>query len=235
VSNRSSPGGLAPKSRSGSIAGSGSLSAETVPNAVEDGPNSSRKRSLDSVGESARPIKRVRYSKPPKWAQRIQWKTNQKVMDEWIPQPRAVREQTADPRPSRIPSIVQPTVQIKREEVPIKGEDSNGTDSHAPKQANGTSHASGSRDFDVSPVGKYELSLDGIVPFSDITREVAQFLFNNVVKAPDMGIGSFEVEAKLGTIIDPRTGQRLNLPVSTEACLIEGHDYRFQSHMTVVS
>jgi hypothetical protein len=150
-------------------------------------------------------------------------------MEQWVPMPRTPSERPAETKSSRVPSIVaQPAAVIKREE-------SNGTDSHPATHTNGTAHALMARDFDVSPVANYELSLDGFVPFSDITRDVASFLFSNLVVAPEMNIGSFEVEAKLGTIIDPGNGDRINLPISTEAVLSEGHHYRFQSHMTVVS
>ena len=82
-----------------------------------------------------------------------------------------------------------------------------------------------------------EWSLDNAVPYSDITREVANFLFGNVVEAPPLDIGKLEVEARLGVLMDTDSNQRLFLPISSEAIINSTVPLttRFESLMSRVS
>lgn len=89
-------------------------------------------------------------------------------------------------------------------------------------------------------LGPWEPSITGVKPFEDISRKVADFLFLNVLNAPDMGeISSrgiqFEVEAKLGTLIDKDTGQRVERGVASECVLMDSNRVAFESSMTEVS
>ncbi len=82
--------------------------------------------------------------------------------------------------------------------------------------------------------------MTGEKPFEDLCRKVADFLFLNVVSNRDMGeIESrgveFEIEAKLGMLIDRDTNQRVVLPVATECVLGETGRITFRSSMTEVN
>jgi hypothetical protein len=90
-------------------------------------------------------------------------------------------------------------------------------------------------------LGPWEPSITGVKPFEDISRKVADFLFLNVLNAPDMmeisskGI-QFEVEAKLGTLIDKDTGhRRVERGVASECILMDSSRVAFESSMTEVS
>jgi hypothetical protein len=90
-------------------------------------------------------------------------------------------------------------------------------------------------------LGPWEPSITGVKPFEDISRKVADFLFLNVLNAPDlMEISSkgiqFEVEAKLGTLIDKDTGhRRVERGVASECILMDSSRVAFESSMTEVS
>ncbi|XEU96250.1 hypothetical protein FSHL1_001535 [Fusarium sambucinum] len=87
-------------------------------------------------------------------------------------------------------------------------------------------------------LGPWEPSITGVKPFEDISRKVADFLFLNVLNAPDlMEISSkgiqFEVEAKLGTLIDKDTGhRRVERGVASECILMDSSRVAFESSMT---
>jgi len=125
------------------------------------------------------------------------------------------RRGVADPKSARIP------MQVQHHAEP-------------PSQINGANQHRSSRSFEVVEVGDYELSLDNQVPYNDVNREVMDFLFDNVILAPDLGPGAMEVEARLGCLIDPNTDRRLNLGTTTEAALGEGMKPRFKSMMSEV-
>ncbi|KAF2667004.1 mRNA triphosphatase CET1 [Microthyrium microscopicum] len=200
-----------------------SMSAMRTP---QDGNSESRKRSLSSTAEQvARPIKRRRYEGTPAWAQRARW-APLKTMDQWVVTPRESIDRPVESRPQRVPSQHH----IER----------NGASPPAPApapatQTNGSNHAQSSRAFEVSPVGDYELSLDNHVPYNDITREIAEFLFSNVVQAPPMDpqFGVIEVEARLGKLKDGNLGDRVHLGITTEAALTANMGFRFESDMTI--
>jgi hypothetical protein len=69
---------------------------------------------------------------------------------------------------------------------------------------------------------------------------VADFLFLNVINTPDMreissrGI-QFEIEAKLGTLIDRDTNQRVDRGIASECVLMDNSRVAFKSSMTEVS
>ncbi len=88
------------------------------------------------------------------------------------------------------------------------------------------------------PLGPWEQSILGTRPMDDITKAVADFLYLNVVGNERMGeITSrnieFEIEAKLGTLIDRQTNQRMAISAQTECVLAKG-DAVFRSSMTEV-
>ncbi|KAM0551914.1 hypothetical protein ACHAPJ_008253 [Fusarium lateritium] len=86
-------------------------------------------------------------------------------------------------------------------------------------------------------LGPWEPSITGVKPFEDISRQVADFLFVNVLSTPDMqeiasrGI-DFEVEAKLGTLIDRDTNHRIDRGIASECVLLDSNRVAFKSSMT---
>ena len=90
----------------------------------------------------------------------------------------------------------------------------------------------------AEPLGPWEPTITNVAPFRDITRQVADFLFEQVymradVNTPDSQPGpKLEIEAKLGRIVDRNTNQRLALPVLSE-CIIDDRNptlnIRFES------
>ncbi|KAI9733049.1 MAG: mRNA-capping enzyme subunit beta [Cirrosporium novae-zelandiae] len=88
------------------------------------------------------------------------------------------------------------------------------------------------------------LSITGTIPFEEITRRIANFLFQQVVVNTDIGVGSagdtanqgaiLEIEARIGHIIDRETNERLRLPVSTECIIAKDPSKKtsFESSMT---
>jgi hypothetical protein len=89
------------------------------------------------------------------------------------------------------------------------------------------------------PLGPWEPSITGQKPLEELAKNVADFLYLNVVANPDMGeITSrgvqFEIEAKLGTLISKDTNGRVSLPVATECILQDNGRIAFRSSMTEV-
>ncbi|KAK0649020.1 CYTH-like domain-containing protein [Cercophora newfieldiana] len=75
-----------------------------------------------------------------------------------------------------------------------------------------------------SLLGPWEPSITNEIPLTDTSRAVADFLFRYVIGNEDFNqIQSrgvhFEIEAKLGTLIDKNDGQPLRFPIRTECIL----------------
>lgn len=98
-------------------------------------------------------------------------------------------------------------------------------------------------------LGPWEPSITGKIPFEEVTKNICDFLFKEVVLRKDLAAGAagaaatgsiatLEIEAKLGRIMDKDRGDRLRLPIMTE-CIIhrEGSGIRtaFESSMSSVS
>ena len=88
-------------------------------------------------------------------------------------------------------------------------------------------------------LGPWEPSISYIKPTDAIAKEVADWLFRNVVSRPDIGELTsrgvqVEIEAKLGQLIDKDTGVRFSLPIRTEAVLEPLARIGFISSMTEV-
>lgn len=88
-------------------------------------------------------------------------------------------------------------------------------------------------------LGPWEPSITGIKPYEEISKTVADFIFIHVVNNPDIkeimsrGI-QFEIEAKLGTLIDKDTNYRVNRLLDTECVLHDNGRVAFRSSMTEV-
>lgn len=84
-----------------------------------------------------------------------------------------------------------------------------------------------------------EASFKDEQPFEDVHKAVCDFLFGAVVQNLNFdttrsALGELEIEAKLGTIIDRNTNERIRLPTLSEAVLPEGYHVAFESMMTEV-
>jgi hypothetical protein len=86
----------------------------------------------------------------------------------------------------------------------------------------------------------WEPSIEGSKPIDLISRHAADFFVFNVLQGPkleDLGArgASFEIEAKLGTIIDRSTNERIDVQVQAGECIIgEGARIAFRSSMSEV-
>ncbi|OAQ96929.1 hypothetical protein LLEC1_03116 [Akanthomyces lecanii] len=86
-------------------------------------------------------------------------------------------------------------------------------------------------------LGPWEASITGVKPYEEMSRAVADFLFIHVINAQDAqeitsrGI-EFEIEAKLGTLIDKDTNHRVEKSVDSECVLRDTGRVAFKSSMT---
>ncbi|KAI9152032.1 mRNA-capping enzyme subunit beta [Paramyrothecium foliicola] len=86
-------------------------------------------------------------------------------------------------------------------------------------------------------LGPWEASITGVKPYEELSKAVADFLFIHVVNNPDLqeimsrGI-QFEIEAKLGTLIDKDTNMRTERLLETESVLRDNGRTAFRSSMT---
>lgn len=97
-----------------------------------------------------------------------------------------------------------------------------------------------------NPLEPWEPSINNLIPYEELTREISNFLYGNALSVPGFdepgGIacennGQLEIEAKLGRIIDKKTNKRLYLPIKTESVIDDtptGLDVAFESSMTEV-
>ncbi|KAI5803864.1 CYTH-like domain-containing protein [Geopyxis carbonaria] len=84
--------------------------------------------------------------------------------------------------------------------------------------------------------GPWEPTIIGVETHDEMTRQIANFLYTNVVQQNDPSLSSgdgtiLEIEAKVGYLIDKETQQRLRLPIRTETIYesSENHKIHFQS------
>ncbi|KAK4159428.1 CYTH-like domain-containing protein [Cladorrhinum sp. PSN259] len=87
----------------------------------------------------------------------------------------------------------------------------------------------------TGPLGHWEPSITNTIPPDSIVKTIADFLFHYVVANPhheEMMARNvkFEIEAKLGTLIENPSKMRIRLPVESECVLSEG--FAFRSSMT---
>lgn len=86
----------------------------------------------------------------------------------------------------------------------------------------------------------WEPSISNETPMNIVSRQVADFLAVNVLQFPQIGEiqsvnAQFEIEAKLGTIVDRMTNDRISFPgVRAGECILEGGRVAFRSSMTEV-
>ncbi|KAJ6437405.1 mRNA capping nucleoside-triphosphatase [Purpureocillium lavendulum] len=86
-------------------------------------------------------------------------------------------------------------------------------------------------------LGPWEASITGIKPYEEVSKKIADFIFINAVNNRDIkeiisrGI-HFEIEAKLGTLIDKDTNHRVERYLETESVLQATGRVAFRSSMT---
>ncbi|OLN96935.1 mRNA-capping enzyme subunit beta [Colletotrichum chlorophyti] len=90
-----------------------------------------------------------------------------------------------------------------------------------------------------SLLGPWEESILGTRPYEELSKTIADFLFQNVVLHPDSGeiLGrgvQFEIEAKMGQLIDRDTNSRVERAIGTECVLHDTGRLAFKSSMTEV-
>jgi hypothetical protein len=181
--------------------------------------------------------KRVRYTQPPAWAQSGKAR-----------QPNASRNYTLKSKThvgggSHAPQVNGDTHPPQSQEIKVKSE----TESrHAsPETSRKTEEHAG-----ITPDNKAWKLLDGrpfpvqpislSIPLDHLVKVVADFLFQHIclsefageIKA--RGI-QWEVEAKLGTIVDRNTNSRVGYPINGECALTPDARVAFKSSMTLVS
>jgi len=89
----------------------------------------------------------------------------------------------------------------------------------------------------------WELSFTGKGPADRLVHRIATFLYRTMLTRPQLGAGdptngSLEIEAKIGTLVDRNTNERIQLPVVTPCVLDENFSKtrcRFESFMNEVS
>ncbi|KAI9730287.1 MAG: mRNA-capping enzyme subunit beta [Claussenomyces sp. TS43310] len=155
--------------------------------------------------------KRVRYTEPPIWARSSIGRVKKMRASQVIK-----REVNGNQATKFIPSQVP---------APVKAE------------MNGHSQVEGRSDIEDAILGPWEPSINGVQPYEEVSKFVADWLFMTVVTRQDAGeLASrgvdIEIEAKLGQLIDQDTNQRIFLPVQTECVLTERKRVSFRSSMT---
>ncbi|MCJ1477984.1 mRNA-capping enzyme subunit beta [Lambiella insularis] len=120
-----------------------------------------------------------------------------------------------------------------------------GSNGHPPSFAEVKSPKTQPLNSSEGALGPWEFNIKNVLPAEELTRTIADFLFNEVVNRNDVGFGPagggsgsgavLEIEAKLGQLVDKNTNDRLRLPVMTE-CVISKSDpnlrVAFKSSMT---
>ena len=100
---------------------------------------------------------------------------------------------------------------------------------------------------DRATAANLEDSILAVVPMDEVHKTLCDFLFEQVVvndafgtlqagqAAQSNNLGVLEIEAKLGTILDRHTNERISTGALTETVVSSGSDIAFESMMTEVS
>ncbi|CAZ83437.1 unnamed protein product [Tuber melanosporum] len=176
-----------------------------------------------SPGSSGPPKKRARRDEAPIWARKASRSSSSSPVLANRRQPSSANQH-------------QPPLQQQPPPLPPP----------PPQQHQKPPPASGFTPRFVPCFGAWEPSICNTEPYEELTREVANFLFNQVVCQNDPALTSsggdgpvvmIEIEAKIGHLIDKERGERLKLPVVTETVLNvdePGWKIQFKSSMTEV-
>ncbi|KAG5416789.1 CET1 [Candida metapsilosis] len=115
------------------------------------------------------------------------------------------------------------------------GDGYNGVQDHG--QTEGITRISSKPVFDRTVTNYVDLqcSITGVIPPSSITRRIAEWIYANTANIEDSNRKNVELELKFGTIIDKRTGKRINLNVTTECVYTNGSDVRFDMEVEEIA
>ncbi|KAL9084002.1 MAG: hypothetical protein Q9165_008278 [Trypethelium subeluteriae] len=114
-------------------------------------------------------------------------------------------------------------------------------------EINGVRPQAAGPDFEETndgPLGYWERSITNVEPYNDLTRIVTDFIYSELGQWPETAVsdvggnvspnGQIEIEAKLGTLVDKGTNERIRLPVVSAVILdLEARkQIAFESYMT---
>ncbi|CAI4214514.1 unnamed protein product [Parascedosporium putredinis] len=213
---------------SGAVGSSGPMSS--------GGPRASASPTMEKKKNPKRKV----YSEPPVWAQTF--KNHQKLRHANFEFPK--RKPTSQP-PSlngRAPSFI--AEHKSRNTSPEVVRPPGNTQQNAPVAQPGppapvtaVPPPSDSKAEMTAILGPWEPTIANVKPIDELNKAVADFLFLNVINNQDaveiasLGI-AFEIEAKLGTIIDKDTNERVAYMVASECLLQDRGQLAFRSSMT---
>ncbi|KAH0163861.1 mRNA triphosphatase CET1, partial [Aureobasidium melanogenum] len=199
------------------------------------------KRPAESEPEPSGPPKKTkkRYAHPPIWARYMPSNPNYNPdVDQLLgPPPDPTQARRPSPRPNL--QVITPQQQAQTtpqpQQQPPAMDQSNGHPPHPMTNGHGP----------PSPpthpfLGPWEPCIKGNMAQSDqFALQVGKYLFEEILRRSDVGVGNahngaLEIEAKLGTLVDRNTDQRVHLPVLNPVVLDRNMSsrLRFESHMT---
>ncbi|TKX20184.1 putative mRNA capping enzyme, beta chain [Elsinoe australis] len=197
------------------------------------------KRRAEELPEPEPKKPRTQYKEPPIWARLHP--SNPKYHDQIRKYPQLKDMPQHDPR---APKRQQPPATLSRAtstNPPAPNRSTPQANGQAPSAAPSDSNR---RKADVqSKLGMpWELSVTDTERGNPLTFAIATFLYQQMLMREDLGAGdpkngSLEIEAKIGTLIDMNTNDRLQLPVQTTTVLKEDFTrsrLRFESRMNEV-
>jgi hypothetical protein len=84
---------------------------------------------------------------------------------------------------------------------------------------------------------KWEESILNTIPYEELTKSVCDWIFLTVGGREAPAGAAFEIEAKIGAIIDTHNRGRIQIPVKSEAIFDKEHftGTKFESVMNIVS
>ncbi len=133
--------------------------------------------------------------------------------------------------PAPKPQRKSPAAKPQRISSPPRREVENGT------VINGQGSTYGwNENYQPHPPGK-EPSITNVIPYEDLVRQICDWISYQIAgKTPPTDDSEFEIEAKLGAIVDQGTEERVKLPVSSEAIIDKSQlgPVRFASTMDEV-
>ena len=184
--------------------------------------------------------KRLRHTAPPIWAQAYDGRQPLNKGNFIVRKPTPLSH-------SHVNGKSDTTTQAKHERVSSRHVSPDAARSSVPAP-----QASQSQPAPVQPppsgpnplLGPWEPAITGKKPLDELARQVADFLFMNVIHNQDIGdIQGYvqrgelqwEVEAKLGTLVSKEHQARVYFPITTESILSDSSRIMFVSSMTEVS
>jgi hypothetical protein len=180
--------------------------------------------------------KRKLYTVPPVWAQKLQHGQRPTHANLSLYKPTPGHSSQINGKADSLPSR-HPSPEDSRRAMPAPQHSSAAQPAPAPMSGPDPSQ-------EASLLGPWEPSITNEIPLTDTSRAIADFLFRFVIGNEDFNqIQSrgvhFEIEAKLGTLIDKHDNQPLRFPILTECILSEDGDWinrlGFRSNMSEVS